>query len=168
MLWVVVIAGLIGVYHLSDQHIQSFERAIPFSYLHRIYIYRAVGELIHDAPFVQKLCGFGLDASRVVGQKKFTFESPDGDKRTSHISELIPLHPHNAVLQVFLELGVVGLTLLFLCLWRLSIQRKEEMFVLYVAACHALVSVGIWQAWWMASVWLAYWLASMKYKNGCS
>lgn len=161
ILWITVCLGLIGVSNLTDQHIQTFEKASPsFSYIHRLYIYREMTKLIQEQPITQQIMGFGLDASRIVGQKKFTFTT---SSKNVHTSDIIPLHPHNILLQIVIELGWFGLALFGFCLWQLPLRRKEEALVFYVVACHALVSVGVWQTWWIASSWLAYWLASIKH-----
>jgi exopolysaccharide production protein ExoQ len=69
-------------------------------------------------------------------------------------------HPHNAFLQLWAELGVVGAGLaaaLFLLLFR-AIGRMPVLlqpFVLTwvaVASAIALVSHGAWQAWWVAAL----------------
>jgi O-antigen ligase len=94
------------------------------------------------------LRGLGLDASRVF-------------------PEAIPLHTHNAALQVWLELGAVGAVLM--CLGWVAIfnlinhliQRDRNLGA--VAAATAVtyltigaVSFGVWQEWWLALGALAF------------
>ncbi len=79
--------------------------------------------------------------------------------------EPIPLHPHNAVLQVWLELGAVsaliGLGLLLSILRaigrmkhsRLTRAAAYSMFTAGLAL--ASISFGIWQSWWLSSILLS-------------
>jgi O-antigen ligase len=79
--------------------------------------------------------------------------------------EPIPLHPHNAVLQVWLELGAVGALIglgLLLSILR-AIGRMKDSPVTRAAAFGmfttgltlASISFGIWQSWWMSSILLS-------------
>jgi O-antigen ligase len=83
--------------------------------------------------------GWGLDASRVFGPG-------------------IKLHPHNAPLQVWLELGVVG-AVLAATFWSLALARLSQptrsLRTAATAACAVTyllfgVNFGIWQEWWLA------------------
>ena len=79
-------------------------------------------------------------------------------------AEPIPLHPHNAFLQVWLELGVVGAGLLafFLVKILILVQRVTrnhwEAAVCYGVFSTGLTisnsSYGIWQSWWLGSLLL--------------
>ncbi len=80
------------------------------------------------------------------------------------ISEGIPLHPHNAILQTTLELGFFGTFLFFvmiqLCIqgiWKLNANSRHIcmlagtfMSFLIIAS----ISYGIWQSWWICTLWL--------------
>jgi len=104
----------------------------------RLDIWRFVAERILERPFT----GWGLDASRMF--------SPD-----------ILLHPHNAALQLWLELGAVGAGLAAL-FWawvfgRLDRAEADDRPMTAAAAATASVyliigalSFGIWQEWWIA------------------
>ena len=80
-------------------------------------------------------------------------------------AEPIPLHPHNAFLQVWLELGVGGAGLLafFLVKILILVQRVTrnhwEAAVCYGVLTSGLtissLSYGIWQSWWLGSLFLA-------------
>jgi O-antigen ligase len=75
------------------------------------------------------------------------------------------LHPHNAILQVWLELGVVGAGLLALFLVKILILVQKvtrnhwEAAVCYGVFTSGLtissLSYGIWQSWWLGSLFLA-------------
>ena len=80
-------------------------------------------------------------------------------------AEPIPLHPHNAILQVWLELGAVGAGFLafflveILHLVQRVTQNRWEAAVCYGIFTSGLtissLSYGIWQSWWLASLLLA-------------
>jgi O-antigen ligase len=87
------------------------------------------------------LRGAGLDASRIY---------PD----------LVPLHPHNAPLQLWFELGLPGAvlgTLFWLWLWgRIAACAARNRLHGATAAAAAMVylvigavSYGLWQEWWL-------------------
>jgi exopolysaccharide production protein ExoQ len=69
-------------------------------------------------------------------------------------------HPHNAILQVWVELGLVGALLLaaFAVMLFAAVGRMAPLLQPFALACVAvvcgiaLVSHGAWQAWWMAAV----------------
>jgi exopolysaccharide production protein ExoQ len=69
-------------------------------------------------------------------------------------------HPHNAFLQLWVELGLVGAALvavLFVFLFR-AIRRSDPRLQPFMLTCLAvicaiaLVSHGAWQAWWIAAI----------------
>ncbi|SVE50744.1 uncharacterized protein METZ01_LOCUS503598, partial [marine metagenome] len=84
---------------------------------------------------------------------------------TAIVGEALPLHPHNAIIQIWLELGLVGLilfsALFFVLVMAIPNRRKES------AACAISASVltaglvvsqlgfGFWQGWWLATLGVA-------------
>ncbi len=117
---------------------------------HRVEIWGMAADRALSTP----LFGQGIDASRAL--------TPNGEvSRFGPITDsLLPLHPHNAFLQVWLELGAVGalLTLaasLLLLAGTARMEREDQPFALALfAAGLAMISTayGIWQAWWMAGI----------------
>jgi O-antigen ligase len=137
---------------------------LPNSGIHRIFIWQTTARHIRERPWL----GHGFDTSRnLYPQSSFTsFNLPKqtigGLKEIR--GEPIPLHPHNMVLQVWLELGAAGAILLLTVLLTIlaALSRKllgkiEQaagygFFVtMLVVAC---VSYGAWQAWWLSAVGL--------------
>jgi O-antigen ligase len=127
------------------------------SVTHRLAIWRFVGQAIAERP----LAGWGLNASR---------ELPGGTVEVAPGANRLPLHPHNAFLQVWLELGTVGFALSIAlgitALWAAATPRLSDdndsryaraaaIALLAGGSLVASVAYGIWQGWWMAALWLA-------------
>lgn len=133
--------------------------ALPNSMMHRLGIWRFTAEHVVERPWL----GWGFDASR---------ELPGGDKDTEIIqhsngkliataAQALPLHPHNLMLQVWLELGfggvaaAVGTALSLIA----GVLRSRSMAPAAMGAMAAVfvvgaASFGAWQAWWLSSQWL--------------
>jgi O-antigen ligase len=104
----------------------------------RLDIWRFATARILERPFF----GWGLDASRTFAPQ-------------------IPLHTHDAALQIWLELGAVGAALAALFwLWlarRIDTLEAENRGVAAASAACAsayltigALSFGVWQEWWLA------------------
>jgi exopolysaccharide production protein ExoQ len=123
-------------------------RDLTVSIYHRAAIWQFVGERIADKP----VFGWGMHASRTM---------PGGHDKIGGTAEKIPLHPHNAPLQIWLELGGVGAALMAALLGFLALssngaplQRTVLGATLVTAVAIASLSYGIWQGWWFATLWL--------------
>ncbi len=113
------------------------------SWAARVDIWRFVEGLIERKP----IQGWGLDASRAF-------------------PGVIPLHPHDAALQLWLELGAPGVVAAAL-VWTLTFAGIARVYVhdraLAAAATGAAIayaaigalSFGVWQEWWLALAALA-------------
>lgn len=111
---------------------------VPPSWDARLDIWAFAADRIQDHPFR----GWGLDASRTFG-------------------DAVPLHTHNAQLQLWLELGAVGAAFAgaFFC-WlahgvtRLAETERGEAAMTGATLTSYLVigalSFGVWQEWWIA------------------
>lgn len=113
---------------------------------YRVEIWNRVFELIGARPWI----GYGFDSARLVAQGPgVSF-----------------LHPHNGLLQVWLELGTVGVALLLgwaaAALWAyLKAPRDPRGLATCAATITALsvfwlISFGIWQGWWLAAIGLSF------------
>lgn len=138
----------------------------PLSAAHRLLIWDFVIGRIAERP----LLGWGMEASRSVpGHRdapspavleRFGLTDP---ARTAWIptSQLLPLHPHNGPLQLWLELGLVGAGLgamLALLLGYGSGRGPRPAIaaaMLASAAVTAMLSFGAWQEWWIGAELLA-------------
>jgi O-antigen ligase len=113
-----------------------------------------VDELIRARPVL----GYGFDAARMVGEPNAVAV---GVSR-----EVNFLHPHNGFLQVWLELGVIGVALFLsgcalasLSLYRRAADRAALATTLATVLTVSVfweVSFGIWQGWWLAAIGLTF------------
>lgn len=138
----------------------SVRESMPLQLLPRLHIWSFAAERIAEHP----LRGWGMDASRdVPGGKERIFD----ENRQHRFGELMPLHPHNGALQVWLELGLPGAFLLA-ALFALTLRQGAALAdrhgrraaaaatgLTVTAAGLLSVSFGIWQNWWLASIFLA-------------
>ena len=138
------------------------------SALHRLEIWSFVAEHIRQRP----IAGWGLDAARRLpgGSSQVIIHHCDTANRPDGIalsSETLPLHSHNAVLQVWLELGGIGVALGFGPLlftiwqafrtsaWRCRTAQAMISGTAIAAVSVGLVSFGIWQEWFLSGLFVA-------------
>ena len=138
--------------HLKNQagHINS--ALMPPSGFHRLLIWNFTSKKIEQRPVL----GWGLESSRFI---------PGGKELLGTFDPALPLHPHNGVLQIWLELGVPGMLMLVgLVGWMMTAIRNAPWPSADKAASLALVagafvivnlSYGIWQGWWVAALFFA-------------
>lgn len=119
------------------------------SIVHRYSIWRFATDMSLQRPFQ----GWGFHMSRHL---------PGGDTLIGHGKELMPLHPHNMILQVWVELGIPGIVLLTILVWLLMRRRMPHTnkrlenlawsgtgLSIFIAGN---VSFGAWQSWWISSI----------------
>ena len=137
------LAGVAALRHDAEE--------VKFSAWHRLEIWSFVGGKIAQKP----VFGWGLDSSRVIpGGNAIIPGAPSGQ-------QWLPLHPHNAALQLWLELGAPGALLFALFVaWVWLALGNAPWAPLYAAATGsslvtALIvgfsSYGVWQEWWIAT-----------------
>ncbi|HUZ71814.1 MAG TPA: O-antigen ligase family protein [Stellaceae bacterium] len=148
----------------DDPAVVAIHHAAPwikYSGIHRLMIWRFTADRIAERP----LLGWGMGASRDLpgGKTDLTTLFPDAGLMPG--SEALPLHPHSAVLQWEVELGVPGTlaALAFVCwsLWRVGtsagmsrLHRAASLAWAAAAMVIALLAYGIWQSWWLSCLWL--------------
>lgn len=117
---------------------------------HRFHMWQFVIDAISNGSL---LLGYGADASRSF---------PGANQKIMWGIELMPLHPHNGALQVWLELGAIGtavvatvLALIFRATKGMSNnERAVQAALLSAYIVPWLLSYGVWQSWWIALAWL--------------
>jgi len=135
---------------LAYDHGGTTAHWIKHSGQHRVEIWHFAAQRTLERP----LFGWGFNASRYV---------PNGNEVSQFLppgQSIIPLHPHDAYLQVWLEIGAVGTIIvagiLLLALkavgqWPAAVAR----FTLPGYAAGLVIAglaFGIWQSWWMATL----------------
>jgi exopolysaccharide production protein ExoQ len=131
----------------------------PHSEIHRLVIWQFAAERIFEHPLV----GWGLDASRSIpGKNEELFLFQVG--ANPETGQAMPLHPHNALIQIWLELGLVGIvlvgaifSLIVASISKSSHDRARGATLVATTACAltiAQLGFGIWQGWWMATLGL--------------
>lgn len=117
------------------------------SLLHRMEIWGHAATRALDFP----LRGQGVDASRSLPIRD------EVSRFEPLVNSALPLHPHNAFLQVWLELGAVGAALAAFILWRAPTYARTPVALGYAATALTLASsaYGLWQAWWMSGIVVA-------------
>jgi len=140
---------------------EGFIASLPSSWAMRLEIWTFTGERIKEAIWF----GHGIDAARVISGESQIMVMVDGEL-VEHSFELLPQHPHNAALQVWLETGIVGSVLLAFSLVAIGarvamaprltkIQAIGVAWVFTVYVCLIFFSYGVWQEWHQGAVALA-------------
>ncbi|HEX6442411.1 MAG TPA: O-antigen ligase family protein [Stellaceae bacterium] len=129
---------------------------------HRLLVWSFVGERIAERPF----SGWGLDSSRAI---------PGGNVEARLGQNWLPLHPHDAALQVWLELGAPGAVLFaaLVALFWLRLDRLGGPRLYAAAAAGALMATlapefaayGVWQEWWIGTLALALFLVMVMARD---
>ena len=143
------------------QRLQALAPWLRRSGLHRLAIWRFAGDRIAEHPWL----GWGMDAARAMPGGNTAVKTYLGLPPNFPLDGVVmPLHPHDAILQLWMELGpagvAIGSALLILLLHRAVIAVKGGLaaagFLAIIAAAlpPLLLSFGVWQAWWQSSLWL--------------
>lgn len=121
----------------------------------RFRIWDFVGERIAENPVL----GWGMNSSRIIPGGGVSTPSPLGAATMG--TNVLPLHPHNMVLQWWLELGAVGAFVFggFIAFTALRLARGTAgrdaaaagIAVLAFVSLFGLLNYGMWQSWWLAS-----------------
>jgi len=135
------------------EQLSSHNVNLPLSSIHRTYIYDFVLQNISDKP----LLGWGIGVSRSL---------PGSQEKIAELNrELLPLHPHNSIFEVWVELGLVGalaLTVLifFIMIRIVRIVKEQAATAVLFGSASAYIVIGltsysIWSSWWIATAILS-------------
>ena len=135
---------------------------------HRLLIWKFSAEMIAERPFL----GWGLAGSRAVpgaDQPALAYAQNKGvdwvnrsDSGIFSRTPVLPLHPHNAFVQIWLELGLLGAVLAAGFFWLCAQAcragppgvRACRFGLMASAVTIACFSYGVWQSWWIAALFL--------------
>ena len=145
------------------------------SAIHRLNIWKRTAEHIND----RKFFGHGFNSSRAMYGSETKVSNvylPDVPERVfTNMSEPIPLHPHNLVLQIWLELGLLGALILIIFLSLIvracnssQLTVPEKAICLgHLGSAFAVsnVSFSAWQGWWLSTLILSATLTILATKT---
>jgi len=144
------------------------------SYLDRLYIWNDVATTILDHPWK----GVGMDGTRhhEKAQELRNWVYTDSTGKQNEIqSQRFGIHPHNAILQLWLELGLPGFILgtllayqVLLQIYRtnlLSIEKAVSAGLFTGAFLIIWVNLGFWQNWWISGLWIIIGLTISMFKG---
>ena len=156
-----VLAPVISTYVLTLDGLGMPDTTWVGSYT-RIGIWHEASRLIAEQP----IWGHGFDSTRVLSKASALIPGTP--------YPALPLHTHNGLLQIWLELGGVGILLTsailaaaLRALWALTAKPVQLALVLATLASTtviALISFGIWQHWWLATWMLAAGVSQLALK----
>jgi O-antigen ligase len=152
-LMVVVVFGVVAIPAVTTftkaEQLNNIIPVIPgAASVYRINIWEFAGKKAMEKP----VFGWGFDASRNIPVKKSDYFA--GGRYP------LPLHPHNNIIQVWLELGVVGLVLFAAFLIAILSNIASCKSRLYMSLSAGLFSgyfmlgemgYGVWQNWLIAA-----------------
>jgi len=131
---------------------ESLRASLAFSWEWRWETWSYARDLIIEKPFL----GWGMDAAR-------TFD--ETVRMRGFEIERMPLHPHSAAMQLWLELGMVGAFLGAAALTGIvaaglgrplpRAQAAGAAAAIAAMAMLSFVSYGVWQEWWWATGFIA-------------
>lgn len=125
----------------STEHNEGGGLLIDASMPHRMEVWQFMAEQIKNAPFL----GHGMESTRTL---RAGYVMP-------HMQSDSVLHPHNAILQIWIEFGIVGIVLCaaFICFLLRKLDDMPALLqryyvVLFIVLLGVLsIGYGLWQAW---------------------
>jgi len=151
---------------LPDPHTEARAYSkLSHSGVHRLVIWRTAAEHIAKSPVL----GIGMNGTRFLYNSSDRiiqkYATDDPAMTWGNYAEPIPLHTHNGILQIWLELGGIGALLfaavLLMVLWRLrqgghdAITTAARLGMLVSGIVIFSLSFGPWQGWWQSAIWLS-------------
>ena len=144
------------------QPLDYINNGLPMSALHRLFIWHFAGEKAQENPWA----GYGFYSSRDVPGGKNIIQLPNQSLPMGSV--YLPNHTHNSILQVWLELGYIGLVLYVLIIvstlsWiakevRAPLQQALMVAMLMTYLGISLFAFNVWQEWWVATGLFAFML----------
>jgi exopolysaccharide production protein ExoQ len=172
---IIISFPFISLFAFKPEHIPTYNRYLhDSSFIDRLYIWNDVATSILDHPWK----GIGMDGTRHHEKTKILREWSVTNKaggvskfQTQHFG----VHPHNAILQLWLELGFLGfiLGILLACqvlrqiyCTNLLLAEKAVSSGLFTGAFLVVwVNLGFWQNWWISALWIIVGLTISLFKG---
>ncbi len=164
LLLILSLSMIIFAFKINPLKISEKNEVLPISAKHRLFIWNFVAKNSKEYP----LLGIGCNSS-----KKFPVTDSQIIELFGQKLHPLPLHPHNNILQVYFELGAIGLILYLslACKYLLIIGKnykttssRNKDLICSLYACFsvyfiiAMISYNVWQSWWLFS---ALWIAAL-------
>lgn len=125
------------------------------SIVYRLHTWDFVTGKIYEKP----LLGSGAGASKRLGTEEQGILS---DPNFGPLGEAIPVHPHNGILQIWLEFGALGALMAFTCVSRFLVIMDRRLntpgsriwgfSAAGLLACFFGLNFSISSSWWLTSV----------------
>ncbi len=136
--------------------INKYENILPDSAIHRLFIWDY--SMKKSTESLESLTlGFGFNSSKELGNSESeTIKYKNYDWRK------LPIHPHNLLVQIILELGLVGFLIYNIFIYKfirqiiISFNKNNNLLSFALAGFAnyyfvAMISFGIWQFWWVCT-----------------
>jgi O-antigen ligase len=148
-------------------------KLVDVSLQHRFYIWHFTAERISEHPWL----GWGLESARAMpGAEEAVTVYKNGLPHLAH-TVMLPLHPHNLALHIWVEGGAIGALALGAAIIGLgqSLDRMRRDRALFAAALGSVAgllviasaSFGLWQDWWLSCIALtAVFLSALRRARG--
>ena len=152
---------------------QYIRYRIEYKLLHRFFIW----SVSSNKTMKKIILGHGVSSSRKFGEKETVeFKRITGDDIEKIYYPSIPLHTHNNTVQIWLELGLVGIILFYSfftffwykILFRYKLKKFEYSLVsgcLFSVFLINQSSYGLWQSWWISAILLCIIFFIILFKN---
>ena len=162
--WILALSIILTLFLMPLAGVQSSSSAqsiksLPKSWVHRLVIWEFFAERVQQSPWV----GHGIGSAHGLSKDPSALADYQRIARVygnAKITAQPPLHPHNAVLQLWHDLGLVGVlgaSVLILLVIRGLVRGGfgPNALAVGLAALTAWlviagVSFGLWQKWWLA------------------
>ena len=163
-LWtlLIIILGVLAMAPLAafmpvEQWVEMSGERLPASWAQRLFAWRAAGEATFSClPF-----GCGVDYARAIHASGATVQPPSSPIPLP----LMPIHPHNVFLQIWMELGAAGAMLFAGVIFGggLALIRASLPGAVAAGAAGAIAAIfismmveaSLWQVWRLSAIGLA-------------
>lgn len=161
LLSMAVLASIIAIPLLSAKidPLTHTNDGLPPSAMHRLIIW----DFVHTKAMEKPAMGWGFASSKLIPGGQNRVELPN--QSTPEKWTYLPRHPHDAVMHVWLELGIPGLVLyaailLMALVWvgRYARTNNAKAAMLACFTCYygiSLTAFSVWQEWWVATALFA-------------